>query len=101
MSSIRNSREQRSSLDMFRPTTTIITEEAPQPHPFGRELEQLNEIVEEFGGVVRDAEAEADLSAMRAKKLAAFCAADYLAEIEPLFPTRFGFPHQQPAMAWI
>jgi hypothetical protein len=91
---------------MFRPTPTTITEEAPQPqpqppHPFGRELAQLNEVVEEFGGVVRDAETEADLSAMRVKKLASFCAADYLAEIEPLVPMRFGFARQQPAMAWI
>jgi hypothetical protein len=91
----RNSREQRSSVDMFSAT---ITEEA---HPFGRELEQLNEIVEEFGGVIRDAEAQADLTAMRSKNLAAFCAADYLAEIRPLFSSRFGLPHQAPAMAWI
>jgi hypothetical protein len=78
--------------------STSIQEES---HPFGKELEQLNEIVEEFGGVVRDAETEADLSAMRAKNLAAFCAADYLAEIRPLFTSRFGIPHQVPPMAWI
>lgn len=95
MGSVRNSREQRSSLDMFKGT---IEEEA---HPFGRELEQLNEIVEEFGGVVRDAETEADLSTMRSKNLAAFCAADYLAEIRPLFSSRFGIPQQAPPMAWI
>jgi hypothetical protein len=70
-------------------------------HPFGRELEQLNEVVEEFGGVVRDAEAEADLSVMRSKNLAAFCAADYLSEIRPLFSHRFAVPHQAPPMAWI
>eukprot|EP00914_Ancora_sagittata_P030557 GHVO01061288.1.p1 GENE.GHVO01061288.1~~GHVO01061288.1.p1 ORF type:complete len:277 (-),score=4.39 GHVO01061288.1:240-1070(-) len=91
----RSSREQRSSVDMFSAT---IAEEV---HPFGRELEQLNEIVEEFGGVVRDAEAQADLTAMRSKNLAAFCAADYLAEIRPLFSSRFGIPHQAPPMAWI
>jgi hypothetical protein len=97
MGSVRSSREQRSSLDMFKATI----EEESQQHPFGRELAQLNEVVEEFGGVVRDAEAEADLSAMRSKNLAAYCAADYLAEIRPLFSTRFGMPHQTPAMAWI
>jgi len=80
---------------MFKAT---IEEES---HPFGRELEQLNEIVEEFGGVVRDAEAEADHSAMLSRNLAAYCAADYLAEIRPLFSQRFGMPHQAPAMAWI
>lgn len=96
MGSARNSKEQRSSVDMFSAT---ITEE--QVHPFGRELEQLNEIVEEFGGVVRDAETEADMAVMRSKNLAAFCAAEYLSEIRPLFSARFGFPQQAPPMAWI
>lgn len=95
VSSARSLREQRSSLDMF---TATIQEES---HPFGRELEQLNEVVEEFGGVIRDAEAEADLSAMRCNNLAAYCAADYLADIQPLFSRRFGVPHQPAAMAWI
>jgi len=95
MSSLRNSREQRSSMDMFKAT---IEEEN---HPFGRELEQLNEVVEEFGGVLRDAEADADISIMRSKNLATFCVADYLAEIRPLFSSRFGMPHQAPPMAWI
>ncbi|KAF1832957.1 hypothetical protein BDW02DRAFT_404037 [Decorospora gaudefroyi] len=94
-SSLRSSREQRSSIDMF---ASSIQEET---HPFGRELEQLNEIVEEFGGVVRDAEAEADLTAMRSKNLAAFCAADYFTDIRPLFNNLFGIPHQAPPMAWI
>jgi hypothetical protein len=94
--SARQSREQRSSVDMFR--GTIHEEEA---HPFGRELEQLNEIVEEFGGVIRDAEAEADMTVMRSRGLAAFCATDYLKEIQPLFSSRFGVPHQAAPMAWI
>jgi hypothetical protein len=93
--SLRNSREQRSSVDMFNST---ITEEA---HPFGRELEQLNEIVEEFGGAIRDAEAEADLGVMRSRNLAAFCTADYLSEIRPLFQRRFNVPQQAAPMAWI
>lgn len=95
LGSLRHSREQRSSVDMF---NASIAEEA---HPFGRELEQLNEIVEEFGGVIRDAEAEADLTIMRSKNLAAYCAADYLSEIRPLFSSRWGIPQQAPAMAWI
>jgi ribosomal protein L32 len=93
--SLRNSREQRSSIDMF---SAKIVEEA---HPFGRELEQLNEIAEEFGGVMRDAETDADLTVMRSRNLAAFCAADYLAEIRPLFSSRFGFPQHAAPMAWI
>jgi len=91
----RSSREQRQSLDMFR--ATIEEEEA---HPFGRELEQLNEAVEEFSGVARSAEAEQDMSVMRERNLATFCAADYLAEIAPLFNCRFGVPKAAP-MAWI
>lgn len=94
--SVRLSREQRSSVDMFR--GTIHEEEA---HPFGRELEQLNEIAEEFNGVARDAETEADVTVMRSRGLAAFCAADYLSEIQPLFSARFGIPQQAPLMAWI
>ncbi|KAH8733109.1 hypothetical protein GQ44DRAFT_734993 [Phaeosphaeriaceae sp. PMI808] len=93
--SLRHSREHRASIDMFSPTI------AEETHPFGRELEQLNEIAEEFGGVIRDAESQADLIAMRSKNLASFCAADYLSEIRPLFSNRFGFPQQAPAMAWI
>lgn len=104
-------REQRSSIEMFRdmqnfqppPTQPAQPKQREQhsSHPFGRELQQLNEIVEEFGGVVRDAETEADLNAMRKRNLAAFCAADYLSEIRPLFSTRFGIPQQAAPMAWI
>lgn len=86
---------------MFRAT---IEEEVPteeEVHPFGKELKQLNEVVEEFGGVVRDAETETDLTVMRSKNLATFCAADYLFEIQPLFSSRFGAIHQAPPMAWI
>jgi len=90
----RSSREQRKSVDMFKVT---IEEEA---HPFGRELEQLNEAVEEFSNVTRCAEAEQDISIMRQRNLAAFCAAEYLAEIQPLFSSRFGAPKAAP-MAWI
>lgn len=94
--SARSSRgEHRTSADIFNPT---IEEES---HPFGKELEQLNEVAEEFGGAVRDAEMDADLAVLRERNLATFCAADYLAEIEPLFNQRFGIPHAAPPMAWI
>lgn len=93
----RSSREQRQSLDMFKAT---ITEETHEIHPFGRELEQLNEAVEEFSGVAHCAETVQDMSVMKARNLATFCAADYLAEIAPLFSCRFGAPTAAP-MAWI
>ena len=54
-----------------------------------------------INGVVRDAEMEADLAVIRERNLAMFCAADYLAEIQPLFNMRFGNIAQPAAMAWI
>lgn len=91
LGSQRQSHDQRSSIDMF--SATIQEED----HPFGKELEQLNEVVEEFGGVVRDAEMEEDLTVMRRRDLANFCASEYLAEIQPLSSIRFGAA----PMAWI
>jgi hypothetical protein len=75
-------------------------------HPFGRELEQLDEIVEEFGGVVRDAAREAegfggvvrdaaweaDEAVMRKKGLKRFCADDYMADLTGLFAHYFAPP---------
>ena len=80
---------------MFRAT---VGEDA---HPFGKELEQLNEVAEEFGGVVRDAELEADMVAIREHGLATFCAADYLQEISSLVSNHFGYPRMSGPMAWI
>ncbi|KAF2875020.1 hypothetical protein BDV95DRAFT_306391 [Massariosphaeria phaeospora] len=100
MNSDRSSREHRSSVDMF---TSTIQEETPEVHPFGKELEQLNEVAEEFGGAVRSAEYEADIALIREQNLAQFCAAEYIAEIQPLFSKMFGIPHTPaPApLAWI
>lgn len=93
-SSTRSQREQRRSVDMFSAT---IQEE--NHHPFGAELEQLNEVAEEFTGVARTAEAEADLAMIRERNLAMFCAADYLSEIQYLTRARFG--RSTAPMAWI
>lgn len=91
-------REQRNSMDMFKIAPLSEEEAAPaQVHPFGAELEQLNEVVEEFSGVARSAEEQADLETMRSRGLASFCAADYLAEIQPLFSALVA----PPRMAWI
>ncbi|KAL1303996.1 hypothetical protein AAFC00_000440 [Neodothiora populina] len=60
-----------------------------QIHPFGKELEQLNEIAEEFGGVVRDAEADADYHFMEAHGLAYFSATDYMMEVQEMLDTVF------------
>jgi hypothetical protein len=64
-------------------------------HPFGKELEQLDEVAEEFGGAVRDAEREADLNIMRRLGLRRFCAEDYIKEIEPLFVRCYHPPQQK------
>jgi hypothetical protein len=91
-------REQRNSMDMFKIAPLSEEDAAPaQAHPFGAELEQLNEVAEEFSGVARSAEEQADLETMRSRGLASFCAADYLAEIQPLFSALVA----PPRMAWI
>lgn len=87
-------REQRKSAEIFN-ISSVNEQEAPA-HPFGAELEQLNEVAEEFSGVARSAEEQADLETMRTRNLATFCAADYMAEIQPLFSSMIA-----PRMAWI
>ncbi|EME79102.1 uncharacterized protein MYCFIDRAFT_212131 [Pseudocercospora fijiensis CIRAD86] len=69
----------RDSTDMF--AGYIPPVEAPKESPFGNELAQLDEVVEELSLAVRDAEAEEDLAYMKANGLAAFSAEDYLSEI--------------------
>ncbi|KAK4993236.1 hypothetical protein LTR50_000581 [Elasticomyces elasticus] len=58
-------------------------------HPFGKELEQLNEIAEEFGSAVRDAEADADRSCIEARDLAVYGANEYVTEIGALLEKVF------------
>jgi hypothetical protein len=41
------------------------------------------------------------MNVMRSRNLAAFCAAEYLSEIRPLFNNRFGLAQQPAPMAWI
>lgn len=78
----RLSREHRSSADMFSAHAASAT---PEAHPFGAELEQLNEVAEEFTSVTRDAEADEDRAVMQRLALGRFRATDYLSEIQPLF----------------
>lgn len=63
--------------------------EAPRENPFGKELEQLDEIAEEFGQTVRSAEHDADMAYMRSRNLGAFAASDYLNEIHGLMADAF------------
>jgi hypothetical protein len=62
-------------------------------HPFGRELEQLDKIAEEFGGF-RDAEREEDMDVMKRLGLRKFRAEDYIVEIQPLFARCYHAPQQ-------
>ncbi|PYH99973.1 hypothetical protein BO71DRAFT_86784 [Aspergillus ellipticus CBS 707.79] len=58
----------------------------PEPHPFSKELEQVNEVVEEFGGTrVLDE----DELILRDKGLRKFTVDDYLVEIEDLYGSIF------------
>jgi len=70
-------------------------------HPFGKELEQLNEVVEEFGGVARDAEMEEDVAVMAKLGLGLFRPTDYLSEIQPLFASFFETRYLAAPTAWI
>lgn len=58
-------------------------------HPFEKELEQLEEAVEEFGSVVRDAEADADRVFMEAHGLSRVGAADYIFLIQDMLRSVF------------
>ncbi|KAK0661000.1 hypothetical protein DIS24_g2795 [Lasiodiplodia hormozganensis] len=76
--------EQRSSVDFFRSGGGVEPN-----HPFGRELEQLNEVAEELGGVIRDVEMDEDTRYMVERGLQKFCASDYLAEIAPFMAATY------------
>lgn len=80
----------RDSADFFRPEPA---------HPFVKELEQLNEVAEEFSSVARDAEADADQMFMEANDLGYFCATDYMMEIQDMLHTVFEEENSQ--AGWI
>ncbi|KIW00989.1 uncharacterized protein PV09_07509 [Verruconis gallopava] len=100
----RSASRERNSLDFFNGRIAADSEALnpnPQPHPFGKELEQLDEVAEEFNVVVSDAEREHDLLAMEQCGLMRFCAADYIAEIQPLFSRYVHTQLSAPTVAWI
>ena len=68
-------------------------------HPFGRELEQVDEVAEEFG--VRDSLYEEEEQLLREKGLMKFGVQDYLSEIEDLFGGVFEDMLLPMAPAWI
>jgi hypothetical protein len=90
----RASREQRTSADFFKGTVELN-------HPFGKELEQLNEVAEELNGVVADATIEQDVIYMRNHGLAKFSADDYMALVMPLYSGMFDKRIAQVQAGWI
>jgi len=75
-----------------------VSVEAPRDNPFGKELEQLDEIAEEFGQTVRNAEYDADTAYMRSHNLGVYAASDYLNEIHGMIAETFH--EQREASAW-
>ena len=73
--------------------------EAPRDNPFGKELEQLDEIAEEFGQTVRNAEYDADIAYMRSHNLGVYAASDYLNEIHGMIAAET-FHEQREPSAW-
>ncbi|KAH9840507.1 hypothetical protein Tdes44962_MAKER01707 [Teratosphaeria destructans] len=79
----------RNSAQMHVENSPAVFVEALKEGPFGRELAQLDEVAEEFGSVVRDAETEADMKVIRNYGLAQYAASDYMAEIQGLIYSTF------------
>ncbi|KAK2807541.1 hypothetical protein FQN50_005409 [Emmonsiellopsis sp. PD_5] len=69
------------------------------PHPFGKELEQVNEVAEEFGGI-QSVFAEEEQMLVK-KGLRKFAVEDYILEIEDLYRAIFDDNPKPPRNAWI
>lgn len=68
-------------------------------HPFGKELEQVNEVAEEFG--VRDDLFEEEEQLLKERGLLKFEVQDYISEIEGLFGGVFEDKLLSMSPAWI
>jgi len=60
-----------------------VTQSRPigSPHPFSKELRQLDQVAEEY----RDAAMQEDMEVMASRGLFRFCADDYMRDLQPLF----------------
>jgi hypothetical protein len=76
-------RERRTSVEIFN------SHQTGGSHPFGSELKQLDQVAEEFGGVLRNAANQEDMKVMDSRGLKRFCADDYMRDLEPLFSHYF------------
>lgn len=80
-------RQQRTSTEIFKQSSSSPFADAPsrfESNPFSAELEQLDEVAEEFGQVLRGAELEAERSFMESHDLACLPASDYILDIHSL-----------------
>ncbi|PKX89722.1 uncharacterized protein P174DRAFT_378352 [Aspergillus novofumigatus IBT 16806] len=78
LNSMRSSPSIRTTQDFFK----------PEPHPFGKELEQVNEVAEEFNSGATRVLDEEEMILLN-KGLRKFTANDYLVEIEELYGSIF------------
>jgi hypothetical protein len=69
------------------------------PHPFGKELEQVNEVAEEFGGM--QMVWDEDERILQKKGLMKFTVEDYISEIESLLKGFVGEESHREAAGWI
>ena len=93
---------------MARTSIDDVLASSEAPHPFHKELQQLEQVAEEFGGtsaaaaMATDAMSDEDeLAYMAAAGLVRFGAAEYFSEIKPLFSGLYGERHLQFTAAWI
>ena len=77
----------RSSTEIFNQRSGFV--ESPRENPFGKEIAQLDQVAEEYGQVVRNAEADADAMHMDSRGLAHYSASDYMFEIQGLIHEMF------------
>ncbi|PGH03764.1 hypothetical protein AJ80_08634 [Polytolypa hystricis UAMH7299] len=96
---------QRSRSKMAPPPTSLTNTHAlhssldSTPHPFGKELEQVNEVAEEFGGAHAVLDEEERI--LMTKGLFKFTAEDYLVEIQDLYRSIFGDESRPREPVWI
>jgi hypothetical protein len=88
----------RESANMFRGKVEVIS--GPGPHPFGNELAQVTELVEEYGVQSRMQVIDEEEQELISKGLFKFDAEDYMHEIECLLADAFRDPEPLRTM-WI
>ena len=72
----------------MRDSSAFFNGSLDQAHPFGKELAQVDEVAEEFGGVTSSIDEEEEY--LSSKGLYKFSAEDYMNDIEGLCEGPFG-----------